>query len=244
MRSQISILVAILAGCSGGGHQIAIGPPPARQTTGLFAGGLCNAQRCTCREANAPGDGGVGVPTNGTKRFEIRLGPSPHELWATYKDMVFYKSAERAEECFYVDLPTGDQPFTLRASNPDGVSAAFSIAELGTKTKAWYDTFKFNCGSPGVCSFDELDAVKTEYGSMKHRVRDQCGSVKIRGLNWDKSAAPDQIHPTDVIAHVTLAIYKYAPWKQPGDPTCGEPGPGAKPPADTGPPPAGDEPAP
>ncbi len=236
MRSQI-LSFCMLAGCSGGGHQVAIGPVPARQTTGSFAGALCNAQKCTCREGG--GDGGVGVPANGTKRFEIKL-TSPHELWATYRDMVLYKSAERADECFYLDLPTGDQPFTLRASNPDGVSAAISIAELGTKTKVWYDTFRFACGSPGVCSFEELDGIKADYNGMKHRARDLCGSVKLRGASWDTGHAPDQLHPSELVMRFTLAIEKFAPWKQPGDPTCATGGEHA--PKDEPPPP--DDPAP
>lgn len=233
MRSQISVLVVVLAACSGGGHQVAIGPPPPKQTVGTFAGALCNQDKCTCREPGAAGDGGAGVPSDGKKRFEIRL-TSPQELWLTYRDMVLYKSAERAEACFYLDLPTGDQALVLRASNPDGVSAGLAIAELGTKTKAWYDTFKFNCGSPGVCSFEELDGIKADYGSMKHRARDKCGSVKVRGMQWDTGHAPDQLHPSELVAHVTLAIYKFAPWKLPGDPSCGEPGPGSRPPTDDG----------
>jgi hypothetical protein len=216
-------LVAVAA-CAGTATQISIAPPPPKDTHAVLAGGLCADNRCKCR--GDVGDGGVGVPeTAARKRFEIRLGPSAYDLWVTInKTTVLYKSPERAEECFYVDLPTGAQDLELRASNPDGVSAALQIHELGTKTKSWYDTFAFNCGSPGVCSFDELEANKAEYVGAKHHVFDRCGTTKIKGISWDHGKSPDQEHPSELVVRLTLDIYKFAAWKPHGDPTCGQPG--------------------
>src|SRR5439155_17100535 len=108
---------------------------------------------------------------------------------------VLYKTPEHAEECFYVDLPTGNQIVELRASNPDGVSAGLQVHELGTKTKSWYDTFAFECGVPGVCSFDELDSLKSHYADAKRNVFDRCGTTKVKGITWDHGKAPDQLHP-------------------------------------------------
>src|SRR5579872_6656717 len=127
--------------CGGAGHtQVTIGPPPPRETHAVLAGALCQDNLCSCR-ASEPGDGGVGVPDTGRKRFEIRL-TSPQELWVTInRQTVLYKSPERVEDCFYVDLPSGAQEVELRASNPDGVSAGMQIHELGTRTQSWYDTF-------------------------------------------------------------------------------------------------------
>jgi len=195
---------------------------------------MCNGGACTCREVGAAADGGAGVPIDaGRKRFELRMGPSPRELWMRIGDDTFYKSAERAEECFYIDLPSGDAPVELRASSPEGVSAAWTIRELGTTTKSWYDTFAFGCGSPGVCSFEELDAQRSDKSSAKVRgVGDRCGSVKVKGLSWDTGHAPDQLHPSELVVRLRLAIYKFAPTKPHGDDSCGKgrpPKPGAAP---------------
>jgi hypothetical protein len=223
------LLLAVLIACGGGQTQIAIAPPPARLTQGVLAGPLCAGDHCTCREVKAPGDGGAGVPEDKRKRFEIRIGPSSQELWAKVGPNVLYKSPEKAEECFYVDLPSGDTPVELRASSPAGVSAAWTVRELGTKTASWYDTFAFNCGSPGVCSFDDLDEEKQRRASMKHGVEDLCGSVKIRGLTWDTGRSPDNLHPNELLVHFVLGVYKRVPTQAHGDPSCGN-GP---PPADT-----------
>ncbi len=210
-----------IAGCSGGARQIEIGPPPAKATRGTLVGPLCNPSVCKCRELTAPEDGGAGVPTDGKKRFEIRM-TSANELWATVGDTTVYKSPERAEECFYVDLPAGvTTPVELRASKPEGVSAAFAIRELGTTTKSWYDSFMFACGSPGVCSFQELDDAKPKYAAYKHGVEDFCGTVKVKGLTWDTGHAPDQLHPSELLVRLGLDVTKQVASQSHGDPACG-----------------------
>lgn len=191
---------------------IAIGPPPAKLTRATLAGPLCTADRCKCRDQSAAADGGAGVPEDGQKRFEIRM-TSPNELWATVQGAVLYKSPEQAETCFYVDLPSIDLPIELRASRPEGVAAKWTIRELGTKTKSWYDSFTFVCGSPGVCSFEDLDAAKAE---QRHPKRDLCGSVKVKGIGWDTGKAPDQLHPSELLVRLTLGIYKFVPSKPHG----------------------------
>jgi len=217
------VLAGALA-CSGTAHQLVISPPPAKETHAVLAGPLCSDNRCRCREA--AGDGGAGTPDSADKkRYEIRLGPSPYELWVTInRTTVLYKSPERAEDCFYVDLPTGAQQVELRASNPDGVSAALQIHELGSKTRSWYDTFAFSCGSPGVCSFEELDANKAEYASARRSLFDACGTTKVKAISWDHGQAPDQLHPSELVVRLTLDIYRFAAWKPHGDPTCGQGG--------------------
>lgn len=206
----------------------------------MLAGGLCEDNRCKCRGEG--GDGGVGVPdSRERKRYELRLGPSPYELWVTVdKTTVLYKSPERVEECFYIDLPTGTHDIELRASNPPGVSAALQIHELGTRTRSWYKTFAFSCGVPGACSFDELEANKAEYATIKRQLFDPCGTTKVKGISWDHGKAPDQIHPSELVVRLTLDIYKFAAWKQHGDDTCGRGG--GRPPGEPTPPP--DEPEP
>ena len=209
----------LVAACSGSAHQTVIGPPPARQSQGVWSGPLCQGEGCKCRDATAPADGGVGVPEDQKKRFEIRL-QSAQELWASIGKDSLYKSPEHAEECWYVDLPNGETEVTLRASDKAGVSAAMAIHELGTQTKSWYDTFTFNCGAPGVCSYDDLQAFKDSENQHKHRVADGCGSVKIKGLTWDAQHAPDALHPGDLALHLVLDVYPRVPDKPHGDPSC------------------------
>lgn len=227
--------------CGSTVHQIEIGPPPPKDTHAVLAGALCQDGRCTCR-ADTPGDGGVGVPEGkDRKRYEIRLGPSPYDLWLTInKTEVLYKSPERAEMCFYVDLPTGAQQVELRASNPEGVSVALEIRELGTRTRSWYDTFAFRCGSPGVCSFEELESIKADFIAARRQLFDRCGTTKVKGISWDHGKSPDQLHPSELLVRFTLDIYRFAAWKQHGDDTCGQGGGRRGPAEEPAPPP--DEP--
>jgi hypothetical protein len=221
-RLAIPLGLAVgLAGCAGTAHQVEIGPPPAKQTSAVLAGNLCQDNRCRCRDESG-GDGGAGVPESpGRKRFEIRLGPSPYELWLTVnQSTVLYKSLERPEECFYLDLPSGEQHLELRASNPEGVSVGVAIHELGTQTRSWYDTFKFACGVPGVCSYDELESNKAQYTGVPHQIYDRCGTTQIKGLSWDHGKAPDQEHPSELVVRFTLAIHKLEATKPHGDDTC------------------------
>jgi hypothetical protein len=236
---QLLVLASLLApaACGGDRKMIAIGPAPAKATTGALAGPLCSGQACTCMTSPAE----AGAPEGaGLKRFEIRLGPTPHDLWATLAGRVLYKSAERPEMCFYVDLAPGQHPIEMRASQPTGVSAAIAISELGAKTKSAYRTFRFACGSPGgVCSFEELDGKKAEYRGVSKNAHDACGSTKVKELVWDTGRSPDQLVPSELAMRMVLHVYKFEPDKPAGDPSCGE-GDGKR--RDDPPPPARDLP--
>lgn len=237
--SRVWILVVLPIACSQGPRdQITIGPPPARATRAVLAGPLCNLDgRCTCRDEAKPGDGGAGTPEAGAKRFEVKLGPTDGELWASVGDHVLYKSKERATECFYVDLAPGKHAVTLRASRPEGAQAALAISELGAAAGSWYRTFRFTCGVPGVCSEDELAGKKAEYAKYKAGVHDPCGSVRVRQLTWDSGVAPDTVHPQELAVGLVLDVYTFLPGKKAGDPTCGT-GPSAAEPAEPAPAPA------
>lgn len=224
MRAVVTCLL-LAASCSGGAKQIPIGPVPARQTSGALAGNLCTAEGCTCRDLSTPGAGGVGAPEPGKKRFELRFGPSPQALWVTMPGgTVLYKSAEKADACFYIDLSPGTHPLEMRASAPEGVSAAWSIHEFGPAAASWYDTFTFNCGSPGVCSFTDLDEAKAHYAGAKRGLYDKCGSTRVKGLTWDTGHAPDQLHPSELVVRLDLDVYKFPTSKSHGDETCAKPG--------------------
>jgi hypothetical protein len=206
-----------LIGCGGDRQQIAIGAPPAKATEAVLAGPLCTGDRCKCRS----GADDAGEPAPGQKRFEIRL-KSAQQLWMTIHGMRLYKSAEAPEACYYVDLPSGDTPVEMRASDANGVSAEWTISEYGSKAKTWYDTFRFECGNPGVCSFDEIASKKAEYGGLPRGLHDACGSTRLKGISWDTGKAPDNEHPSELLVRLTLDVYKFLPEKAHGD-DCAKP---------------------
>src|SRR5947208_1664488 len=73
--SVAAVVMCAAAGlaCAGSGRtQVAIGPPPPRETHAVLAGALCQDNHCSCR-SDGPGDGGVGYPDTGRKRYEIRM---------------------------------------------------------------------------------------------------------------------------------------------------------------------------
>jgi hypothetical protein len=215
MRSQ-SLALVFLLGCSGSASQVKIGPVPERVTSGTLVGPMCHGDQCTCGKNFDE----IGAPEGTKKRFELKL-QSAQELWVTLPGYNLYKSPERAEACFYIDLAPGEHPVLLRASNKDGVSAQLDVSELGAKAKTKYNTFHFACGHPGVCAFEDLDAAKVSYKEFKRGLHDACGSTKIKGLNWDHGKAPDGTHPSELLVRITLDVYTFMPEKPTGDSTCG-----------------------
>ncbi len=218
-----ALAVAGIGACAGGSSKQVqlLAPPPPPSTVATLAGPLCSGQVCQCRDTAAPGDGGAGAPDDpAVKRFEIRLGPSEHELWLTVDGDVLYKGLARAEDCFYVDLGAGDHKLALRASNAGGVSAGVTVREYAPTTSSWYDTFAFACGTPGVCSYDELSEYKASLAKYARDIHDPCGSVKVKGLVWDTDVAPDQQHPGNLAVALTLDVYRFTPKHPHGDPAC------------------------
>ncbi len=216
-RGAIVLLLVGWLGCGGGGSQIPIGPIPPKQTTGTLAGPLCKDDACTCAKTEAE----AGVGEGGRKRFEIKL-KSAQALWLKLPgDMSLYKNNEKVEACFYVDLAPGEHPLSLRASDKVGVSAEVVVREIGAKTGSFYNTFAFECGNPGACSFEELDGVKASYAGYARGLHDKCGSTRIKNIAWDHGKAPDGAHPSELVVRATLDIYKFEPWKKSGDETCG-----------------------
>jgi hypothetical protein len=210
------LAMPLIAACGGGGKgpttPVKIDPLPDPVTQAVLAGPLCEGDRCSCRDPAAPADGGAGVPTGeADKRFELHLGPAANAIWVTIDGMVLYKSDERAEDCFYVDLKPGRHRVVLQAARGGGVSAKLAISEYAPGVESWYDTFNFNCGSPGTCSYDALDAWKAELAPYTRGLHDPCGSTKIKGIAWDAGRAPDQQHPQDLQLELTLDVYKFAP---------------------------------
>ena len=221
-RALLAAPTLALLACGGGTklQTITITPPPPPTTTARLVGPLCKPEVCTCRDASAAADGGAGVPADGVKRFEFRVGPSEHPLWVLIDGTVLYKSAARAEDCFYVDLAPGDHSVRLRASHAGGISAGLFVSEYGAATRSWYDTYAFSCGVPGVCAHEDLDEYKAGLAQFARGRHDPCGSVRIKGLTWDTGAAPDQVHPDELALGMTFQVYDFAPRAPHGDASC------------------------
>jgi hypothetical protein len=219
----LAALILVLAACGGSQTrtQVNIAPTPEPVTRAVLSGPLCAGDACQCRDSTKPGDGGAGIPdAEGTKRFEVRVGPSENAQWVMVDDMVLYKSDEHATDCFYIDLPTGKHPVTLRVSRAGGLSASLSISEYGKTTQSWYETFRFSCGSPGSCSTDELDSYRASLAQYQRNLHDACGSTKVREIGWDAGRAPDQLHPQDLQLELTLDIDQFEPKFPHGDSNC------------------------
>jgi hypothetical protein len=220
LRAPLAALLALVAtGCSGGAAAIEPLPPAPEPTTrATLAGPLCDGAVCTCSSE----EGDAGRPDAGKKRFEVRLGPAEHELWATIDGMVLYKSKERATDCFYVDLAPGDHAVALRGASASGVGFEARIAEQGGAASDawwWYGTFGFACGAPGVCDRRTLDEF---IGGLrgKHGKLDPCGSTKVQGVSWRSGRMPDSGRPTDLEVDLRLEVYAFAPQNPPGHADC------------------------
>lgn len=203
-------------GCSGASQTPAMPPTPDPDTRGTLAGPLCDGSRCRCKtNADEPG-----LPDEGFKRFEVILGPSQSELWATIDNNVFYKGTERASECYYVDLPEGEHHVGVRAKGAQGFGARLKISEQGAEGPWWFDSFEFSCGAPGLCDHESLRSWKRSIAHVDAGKHAPCGSVRIMGIDWTTGRMPDSIHPEDFLLEATMKIYKFTPDTPPGDPSC------------------------
>lgn len=191
---------------------------PPRVTRATLAGPLCQGTDCRCRTDAAD----AGAPANASvKRYEVVLGPSDDELWASIGGMVLYKSRERARECFYLDLPSpGEHAVTLRAHGDAGYGARMTIRERKADAAAWYSTFEFVCGAPGACNKQQLREFRASLDQYKRGIHDPCGSTKIQGLEWDTGRMPDIRVPNDLYLQLVLKVYEFAPENPPGHASC------------------------
>jgi hypothetical protein len=244
----------LLLACSGSARPTTWGPPDGASTRAILVSELCErGTPCACRDENAPGLGGVSAPLEWNlpegaeseapggeegeaaapasvehKRIELRLR-SHHELWLRVGDQTFFKDRERAEACFYIDMPspgTGERArkyeVELRGSNADGVGAGLGISEQGVAARSWYRTFRFACGAPGACTFEELDELKAaaRKAVADHQLYDPCGSLRVHDVRWDTRVAPDHEYPGDLTMTLNLDVTAAVPDRRSGDPNC------------------------
>ncbi|WP_428261771.1 hypothetical protein [Haliangium sp.] len=217
----LSLIAALVgAGLACGGSELAaMTPLPARVTRATLTGPLCmgGETQCRCRERGES----VGQPDeDGVKRYEIRIGPVANELWVSVDDMVLYKSAERGEECFYVDLHPGKHPVVLRGEGERGFGARLIISEQGKQSS--YHTFTFDCGTPGHCAMTDLQDFMDSLSRYPRGLHDPCGSTKIRQVRYLTGRTPDQIHPDALELSLVVDVYQFAPEHASGDPACAQ----------------------
>jgi hypothetical protein len=220
MVVRIASFVALALGCSGsGGPAIALPPLPAAETRATLAGPRCSGgQRCECRDAMQVED--ELRPEPPLKRFEFRVGPTQNALWVSVDDMVLYKSTERADECFYVDLMPGRHPVQIHGKGDDGLGVVVRVAELSGAGPWWYDTFSFDCGGGGLCDLDGMRGEKARIAQVDRGIHDTCGSVKVQQLDWRTGTMPDALHPGEIVVDFVLNVYRFATEHPPGSDAC------------------------
>jgi hypothetical protein len=220
-RNSVKLLVLfVLAlgnhpGCSGS-QTPAMPATPEAETRATLAGPLCDSQECQCTDDPSK----IGVAEAGLKRFRVELGPTESLLWASIDNNVFYKGVERAEACFYVDLPEGEHPISLRAKGEAGFGARMRISEVGGEGPWLYGSFDFNCGAPGLCDMASLRDWKESIKGVDAGKYAPCGSVRILGIDWITGRMPDNLHPADFRLDGTMKIYKFLPHSPPGSEDC------------------------
>jgi hypothetical protein len=215
-RITLAFLMSGLWACAGSSSAPPMPPTPDTGTLATLAGPLCESSACRCTDDPAA----AGEAPEGFKRFKVVLGPTEGELWGMIDGNLFYKSRERAVECYYVDLETGDHPISLRAKGRGGFGARMLISEIGAAGPWFYDSFEFACGAPGLCDHQGLRNWKRRVAAVDAGKHAPCGSVRIFGIDWQTGRMPDNVHPEDFFLQASMKIYPSLPNSPPGTATC------------------------
>jgi len=218
--SPLAGLVLISLSCSGATPAFVPLPPlPRAETRATLVGPRCaGGDQCECRVIGASGD--EPHPGERFKRFEVRVGPTQHELWVSVDDMVLYKSRERATECFYLDLVPGKHPVRIHGKRDQGVGVVVAINELSAGGPWWYPAFELDCGGGGPCDLDSMRAEQARIQAVPRGIHAPCGSVKIQRFQWQTGTMPDALHPGEIVVDFFLDVYQFATSKQPGSDDC------------------------
>ena len=108
----------------------------------------------------------------------------------------------------------------LQQGAEGGVGFALRIKEHNPKGPWWYDSFTLECGIPGPCTREVLEAWKKEIDSNRRALRDPCGSARIQSLQWETGRMPDALHPEEVRVDFLLSVPPIDPTEAPGTETC------------------------
>ena len=232
-RLLVALALALAAttapGCGAAEKTTTFAPPLADDTHATLAGHRCGrGTYCQCRDPGDAADQAEKSPVeDGQKRFEVRIASVTGQVWVTIdgKDQL-YKGKERGEDCFYLDLPAGSKhtvAVRAKALRPEGgVGAGLRVSEhFAHETGSyWYRTFAFQCGIPGPCDQDALDAWKAALATDRSGMHDVCGTTRVTGLSWQTGRMPDSVHPEEVSFGFTLDVMKRAPEHPPESEVC------------------------
>jgi hypothetical protein len=167
------------------------GPPELPDAvTATLVGPRCDrpGRPCRCDLSQRP----VGAPPAGHRRFEIRLPQAIGTRSAVDIDGIgaVVRDENDAEgSCFYLDLDPG-ATYRVRylAAAHDrnrGLTAAFSVRELGPDGDSWYDVVQQRCGTNDTPCHHESVQDWTRSIEGGHRFHDPCGSTRIAGMRVD-----------------------------------------------------------
>jgi hypothetical protein len=196
----------------------------------VTAGARCSGDKCTCRTvdnygrpAGEPSSEGDVAP--GQKRFEFRTGRGFDRTTVTIESRgTLVKETTLPEpSCAYVDLPPGHYRVVLRAEAKDqaqGIQPRLVVAEYGTETKDWYDTFSFACGDGGQrCIKDDMNEWLGKVRGVPRGIFDKCGSARVSDIAWHVEHSPEQTME-DLTLEFVLHVYKFPARFKHGTPTC------------------------
>lgn len=231
MRTH-SLLIAwlallVLEGCpTGSTETTGVRFPP--RTSLTPSSGRCQGQSCQCR----PLDGGEGqteenIPA-GHKRFELRLPRSTSAIWVSLPKGVFYKAPEEVQPaCFYVDLPPGEHPLTLRSERRDpevGLQTGLTIFEYGPRVGGWYRSLDFTCGGLQKCTKPGMESWVRFQRGLPRGVLDACGSTMIRGVTFSGTREERQLPEyVDLDLSLVIKVYEFETHSAPGAASCRAP---------------------
>lgn len=199
-------------------------------TTAALAGARCGggaAGACRCRVVGD--DAETSPPTNGQKRFEIRLSADGGVISANVPGVGRFENTGPTMACFYVDLPassTHEFSIQSRADNVNiGVAPRFHMVEYGPLGPFWYDVLAIECGGAHArCDRASADAWVERTVTLRKRGRlDPCGSAVVSKLKWHTSGGQherDGGHYRDFAVSFSLEVKKFATQFAPGSTEC------------------------
>jgi hypothetical protein len=224
---SLCVCTILMCSCTKNGTPVAA---PLAEGALVTAGARCQGGKCTCRtvdnygrpagEASSEGDIAAGQ-----KRFEFRTGRGFDKTTVTIESRgTLVKETTLPEpSCAYVDLPPGAYHVVLRAAAKDqgqGIQPRLVVAEYGSETHDWYDSFAFSCtGEAQRCIKDDMNEWFNKAKSVSRGIFDKCGSTRVTDLGWHVEHSPEQTME-DLTLEFVLHVYKFPPrWKH-GTPTC------------------------
>ena len=192
----------LLGACGGGGSPAtADGPrssptPPSRRPRRCWSGRCARASACQLPRAATTTPAS---PEAGLQALRGPARPGRRPLWVTVDGMVLYKSRERAEDCFYVDLAPGEhQVDAARRGDGRPVGARWRSPSRRRRGRDLVVRhLRLRVRHARACAtLDELDELE---GASRQAQARQARPVRLdqgaRASRWDTGRMPDQRPP-------------------------------------------------